>query len=49
MGFKGPMNVFEEPKMANYYLIQYFGEERITKAIDIISTAFLVVLVGGLL
>lgn len=49
VGFKGPMNVFEEPKVSNYYLAQYFGEERITKGIDMISTAFLVVLVGGLL
>ena len=49
VGFKGPMNIFEEAKVSNYYLAQYFGEERITKGIDMISTAFLVVLVGGLL
>lgn len=48
-GFKGPMNVFEEPKVSNYYLTKYFGEEKITRGIDMISTAFLVVLVGGLL
>ena len=49
MGFKGPMNVFEPVRVSNFYLSQYFGESTITRAIDIISTAFLVVLVGGLL
>ena len=49
VGFKGPMNVFEPVRVANFYLCQYFGESTITRAIDIISTAFLVVLVGGLL
>ena len=48
-GFKGPMNVFEPAKVSNYYLTQYFGEEKITRGIDMISTAFLIVLVGGLL
>ena len=49
VGFKGPMNVFEPVRVSNFYLSQYFGESKITRAIDIISTAFLVVLVGGLL
>lgn len=49
VGFRGPMGIFEEPTVSNYYLTQYFGEERITKGIDMISTAFLIVLVGGLL
>ena len=49
VGFKGPMNVFEPVRVSNFYLSQYFGESTITRAIDIISTAFLVVLVGGLL
>ena len=43
------MNAFEPVRVANFYLCQYFGESKITRAIDIISTAFLVVLVGGLL
>lgn len=43
------MNAFEPARLSNYYLAQYFGEEKITRAIDIISTAFLIVLVGGLL
>ena len=49
VGFRGPMNVFEPARAANYYLAQYVGEGKITRAIDIISTAFLIVLVGGLL
>jgi ech hydrogenase subunit A len=49
VGFNGPMNVFEPARVSNYYLSQYFGEEKITRGIDVISTAFLVVLVGGLL
>ena len=49
VGFKGPMNAFEPVRVSNFYLSQYFGESKITRAIDIISTAFLVVLVGGLL
>jgi ech hydrogenase subunit A len=49
VGFRGPMNVFEPARISNYYLNQYFGEAKITRAIDIISTAFLIVLVGGLL
>lgn len=49
VGFRGPMNVFEPARTANYYLAQYVGEGKITRAIDIISTAFLIVLVGGLL
>jgi len=49
VGFRGPMNVFEPVRVSNFYLSQYFGESKITRAIDIISTAFLVVLVGGLL
>jgi ech hydrogenase subunit A len=43
------MNVFEPARVSNYYLTQYFGEEKITRGIDVISTAFLIVLVGGLL
>ena len=49
VGFKGPMNVFEPARVANFYLAQYFGEGTITRGIDIISTAFLIVLIGGLL
>ena len=49
IGFKGPMNAFEPVRLSNFYLSQYFGEGTITRAIDIISTAFLIVLVGGLL
>ena len=49
MGFRGPMNAFEPVKVSNFYLSQYFGESKITRGIDIISTAFLIVLVGGLL
>jgi len=49
VGFKGPMNAFEPVRVANFYLCQYFGESKITRAIDMISIAFLVVLVGGLL
>jgi ech hydrogenase subunit A len=49
VGFNGPMNVFEPARVSNYYLAQYFGEEKITRGIDVISTAFLIVLVGGLL
>lgn len=49
IGFKGPMNAFEPVRLSNFYLTQYFGEGTITRAIDIISTAFLIVLVGGLL
>ncbi|MDR2574578.1 MAG: NADH-quinone oxidoreductase subunit L [Desulfovibrio sp.] len=49
IGFRGPMNVFEPARVSNYYLPQYFGEEKITRAVDVISTAFLIVLVGGLL
>ena len=49
VGFKGPMGVFEEPCVSNNYLSQYFGEERMTRVVDTISTAFLIVLVGGLL
>lgn len=49
VGFKGPMNVFEPVRVANFYLSQYFGEGAITRGIDIISTAFLIVLIGGLL
>lgn len=43
------MNVFEEPCVSNNYLSQYFGEEKMTRVVDTISTAFLIVLVGGLL
>lgn len=49
VGFRGPMNAFEPVKVSNFYLSQYFGESKITRGIDIISTAFLIVLVGGLL
>lgn len=49
VGFKGPMGIFEEAKISNYYLASYFGEEKVTRFIDVISTAFLIVLVGGLL
>lgn len=49
VGFKGPMGVFEAARVSNCYMTRYFGEERITRGIDIISTAFLIVLVGGLL
>ena len=49
IGFKGPMNIFEEPCVSNNYLSQYFGEEKMTRVVDTISTAFLIVLVGGLL
>ncbi|MDR1777790.1 MAG: NADH-quinone oxidoreductase subunit L [Desulfovibrio sp.] len=49
VGFRGPMNVFEPARVSNYYLTQYFGEEKVTHAIDVISIAFLIVLVGGLL
>lgn len=49
VGFRGPMGVFERPCVSNNYLSQYFGEEKMTRVVDIISTAFLIVLVGGLL
>ncbi|MDR1856125.1 MAG: NADH-quinone oxidoreductase subunit L [Desulfovibrio sp.] len=48
-GFRGPMDAFVPTRLANCYLRRHFDEAWLTRAMDTISTAFLVVLVGGLL
>ena len=49
VGFNGPLGEFVEVHNANYYLHQWFGEERLTGTINTIALVLMVIMVGGLL
>ncbi|MDL2316344.1 NADH-quinone oxidoreductase subunit L [Desulfovibrio sp. OttesenSCG-928-A18] len=49
VGFIGPMKGFVEAKSGNYYLSTFFGEDRISKTVNTVAIALLVMLLGGVL
>lgn len=49
IGFNGPLNQFVEVKNANYYLHDWFGEDRLTGRCNIIALVLMVIMLGGLL
>ena len=48
-GFIGPMKGFVEVTASNYYLQSLFGEEKMTKPVNMLALALLGLLVGGAL
>ncbi len=48
-GFIGPMNTFVEPTSSNYYLADFFGEEQLSRKVNLIAVILLVLLLGGIL
>ncbi len=49
VGFVGPMKAFVEAKSGNYYLASFFGEDRITRTVNIVALALLALLLGGVM
>ena len=48
-GFTGPMKGFVEATSSNYYLESFFGEDRITKNLNLVAIALLFILLGGVM
>ena len=49
VGFTGPMKSFVEAKSSNYYLVSLFGEDKITKNLNTVAIALLIILLGGVM
>ncbi len=49
VGFTGPMKGFVESSASNYYLDAIFGEDKVTRTINIVGIALLVMMLGGVL
>lgn len=49
VGFTGPMKSFVEAKSSNYYLASLFGEANITRNLNIVAIALLIILLGGVM
>jgi ech hydrogenase subunit A len=49
VGFIGPMKTFVASESGNYYLAAFFGEHNITRTVNIVAIALLVMLLGGVL
>jgi ech hydrogenase subunit A len=49
VGFIGPMKAFVASESGNYYLAAFFGENRITRTVNIVAIVLLVMLLGGVL
>lgn len=49
VGFTGPMKTFVEAKSSNYYIATLFGEDKITRNLNIVAIALLLILVGGVM
>ena len=49
VGFIGPMKTFVPGKSGNYYLEAFFGENRLTKPVNMVGLVLLVMLLGGVL
>lgn len=48
-GFIGPMKGFVEAKSGNYYLDSFFGEDRLSRPVNLIALALFILLLGGVL
>ena len=49
VGFIGPMKSFVEAQSGNYYLGAFFGEDRITRPVNLVALGLLAMLLGGVL
>ena len=49
VGFTGPMKGFVEAKSSNYYLESLFGEDRVTRPMNLVAIAMLLILLGGVM
>lgn len=49
VGFNGPMGTLVEPTLSNYYLAEWFGEERLTRTLNTIALVLLALMIGGVL
>ncbi|WP_027182885.1 NADH-quinone oxidoreductase subunit L [Desulfovibrio inopinatus] len=48
-GFRGPLRQIVAPEASNFYLAQYFGENVLTKWVNVIALVLLAATLGGLL
>ncbi len=48
-GFTGPLNTFVEATASNYYLADLFGEEKLSRGVNVVATVLLILLLGGIL
>lgn len=49
VGYNGPMGDLIEPGMSNYYLDEWFGEQRLTRTLNTIALVLLVLMIGGVI
>lgn len=49
VGFNGPFGKLVEPTLSNYYLTDWFGEDRLTRTFNTIALVLLALMVGGVL
>lgn len=49
VGYNGPMGTLVELELSNYYLTDWFGEERLTRTLNTIALVLLALMIGGVL